>query len=105
MAAWSTLLQELMQPMQGERLRARLAALAASDTEMFGAMLDKGLLVRNADPEDLSKQREISLAANQGYHLERSEPKCEHLVVALTGSIVAGLMSPVVLSLAYCGYQ
>ena len=104
-AGWSTLLQELMQPMQGARLRARLAGLAAADLEMLVSMLDKGLLVRNADQVALSKRCEAILTNNQAYHLERGDRSCEHLVVALTGSIVAGLMAPVILSLAFCGYQ
>ena len=104
-AAWSALLQDLFEPMRGEKLRARLAEFEPTDAEMLASMLEKGLLVRSADAEMLGKRCGEILINNHGYHLERGEAKCEHLVIALTGSIVAGLMSPVVLSLAYCGYQ
>jgi hypothetical protein len=104
-AGWSTLLQELVQPVLGETLRARLAGLPRADSETLLSMLEKGLLLEAADQGALCKRREAILTNNQAYHLEHGEPICEHLVVALTGSIVAGLMAPAILSLAFCGYQ
>jgi phosphopantothenoylcysteine decarboxylase / phosphopantothenate---cysteine ligase len=104
-AAWSSLLQELMQPMDGEMLRDRLLGLKNADTEMFLSMLEKGLLLTGANQDALCERQAAILTSNQAYHLEHREPVCEHLVVAMTGSIVAGLMAPAILSLAFCGYQ
>jgi phosphopantothenoylcysteine decarboxylase/phosphopantothenate--cysteine ligase len=105
-AGWSTLLQDLMQPIQGKRLKARMAEHTTADTEiLLASMVENGLLIRNANQEVLCRRREEVLTNNQGYHLERTEPICDHLVVGLTGSIVAGLMAPIILSLAFCGFQ
>jgi len=104
-AAWSVLLQELMQPMDGETFRARLAGLAKADTEISLSMLENGLLLTGANQDALCERRAAILTDNQAYHLEHREPVCEHLVVAVTGSIVAGLMAPAILSLAFCGHQ
>jgi Flavoprotein len=102
---WSMLMQALVVPVSGKSLRRRLAQLPEADADFLASMSDRGLLVRGSDPVDLSAWRDRVLTDNQGYHLRPAEPCCEHLVVALTGSIVAGLMAPVLLSLAYSGYQ
>ena len=103
-AAWSALMQELAAPLAGTLLKQRLAQLAKADRDFLEEMLKIGLLVEGRDPAALARLRDCVLTDNQGYHLARGEPQCGHLVVALTGSIVAGLMAPVILSLAYSGY-
>lgn len=102
---WSALMQELIVPAPGESLRRRLSQLPEADAGFLASMPDRGLLVQGSDPVALAARRDRVLTDNQGYHLQPAEPRCEHLVVALTGSIVAGLMAPVILSLAYSGYQ
>src|SRR5262249_28671384 len=77
-AAWSVLLQELMQPMDGETLRARLAGLAKADTEMSHSMLENGLLLTGANQDALRERRTAILTNNHAYHLEHREPVCEH---------------------------
>jgi hypothetical protein len=57
-------------------------------------MLEKGLLLTGANQDALCERQAAILTRNQAYHLEHREPVCEHLVVAITGSIVAGLMAP-----------
>jgi hypothetical protein len=102
---WSMLMQELSVPMSGKSLRQRLSRLPETDGDFLASMPERGLLVQGPDPVALNVRRDRVLTDNQGYHLRPAEPCCEQLVVALTGSIVAGLMAPVILSLAYSGYQ
>jgi hypothetical protein len=102
---WSALMQELIVPTSGASLGRRLSQLPEADAGFLASMPDQGLLVRGSDPAALSALRDHILTDNRGYYLRPAEPRCEHLVVALTGSIVAGLMAPVLLSLAYSGYQ
>jgi len=102
---WSTLLQELMVPLPGEKVRERLLGFAGADSEFLALALEHGLVIKDSDPVALSEHRDSVLTNNQGYYFRRAEPQCEHLVVALTGSIVSGLMAPIILSLAYSGYQ
>jgi hypothetical protein len=104
-ADWSMLMQELISPVSGKRLRRTLLQLKESDTEFLASMPGQGLLAQASDPDVLSAQRDRVLTENRGYYLQHDEPRCEHLVLAITGSIVAGLMAPVILSLAYSGFQ
>jgi hypothetical protein len=104
-ADWSGLMQDLIVPVPGSRLHRRLADLPEADGRFLASMVDRGLILRGPDPASLSERRDRILTDNRGYHLQRDEPQCTNLVVALTGSIVSGLMAPVVLSLAYSGYQ
>ena len=103
--AWSALLQELAAPVPGTLLRRLMSQLEQGDQDFLAAMLRSGLLIEGPEAASMSRLRDRVLTDNQGYHLERGEPRCGHLIVALTGSIVAGLMAPVLLSLAYSGYQ
>lgn len=104
-AAWSLLMRDLMEPMPGSSLRSRQPQLAEEDFRFLERMLESELLLESRDVKTLLARRDRMFAENTGYHFRRSEPACEHLVVALTGSIVSGLMAPVILSLAYCEYQ
>jgi hypothetical protein len=93
--ACSTLLRDLVEPAQGSRLR---------DEPLAERLLEAKVLLESRDAATLLERRERVFTANAGYHFRRSEPRCEHLVVALTGSVVSGLMAPAILSLAYSGY-
>ncbi len=104
-AAWSLLLRDLTEPTPGSSLRLRQAQLAGDDSRFLERMVESQLLLVGHDAATLVERRDRMFTDNRGYHFRRGEPQCEHLVVALTGSIVSGLMAPVILSLAYCQYQ
>lgn len=104
-AAWSELMRDLMVPMPGPSLRARQAQLGEEDFHFLERMLESQLILESRDAKTLLARRDCMFTENTGYHFRRDEPACEHLVVALTGSVVSGLMAPVILSLAYCEYQ
>jgi len=99
--ACSLLMRDLMEPVPGSRLRA----LGEENLRFLERMLELGLILEGRDAEALLELRDRVFTDNRGYHFRRGEPQCGHLVVALTGSVVSGLMAPVILSLAYSRYQ
>jgi len=99
----SLLMRDLTEPMPGASLRLR--QLAEEEFRFLERMLALGLLLESRDADTLLDRRDRVFTENTGYHFRRREPGCEHLVVALTGSVVSGLIAPVILSLAYCGFQ
>ena len=94
-AACSTLMRDLMEPTAGSKLQ--------DEERLLERLLEAKLLLEGSEAA-LRERRDRMFTENTGYHFRRGKPRCEHLVVALTGSVVSGLMAPVVLSLAYCGY-
>jgi hypothetical protein len=102
-ADWSLLMRDLMEPMPGSILRSR--QLAEEEFRLLDQMLALELLLESRDTDTLLDRRDRVFTENTGYHFQRGEPGCGHLVMALTGSVVSGLMAPVILSLAYCGFQ
>jgi len=99
-AACSRLMRDLMEPTPG----SQLLRLHTEEVTLLERLLEDELLLETHDAATLRERRERMFTDNCGYHFERGEPQCGHLVVALTGSVVSGLMAPVILSLAYCGY-
>ena len=104
-AAWSLLMRDLIEPTPGSSLRLRQTQLAEEESRFLERMVELELLLEGRDAATLIERRDRIFTDNRGYHFLRGEPQCNHLVVALTGSIVSGLMAPVILSLAYCQYQ
>jgi hypothetical protein len=100
-ASWSALMRDLIEPTSG----ADLKRFPAEDRRLLERLIETGLLLEGGDAAPLLERRNRMFTENRGYHFQRGEPRCAHLVVALTGSVVAGLMAPFILSLAYCGYQ
>ena len=94
-AACSMLMRDLIEPTAGSKLQ---------DKPVLERLLEAKVLLEARDAATLIERRDRVFTGNTGYHFRRGEPRCKHLVVALTGSVVSGLMAPVVLSLAYCGY-
>jgi hypothetical protein len=95
-AACSMLMRDLMEPTAGSKLHG--------EKRLLEPLLEAGVVIESRDAATLLERRERLFTENTGYHFRRGEPQCEHLVVALTGSVVAGLMAPAILSLAYSGY-
>lgn len=94
-AGCSLLMRDLVEPTAGSKLQEK---------PLVERLLEAGVLLESRDAATLLERRERIFTENRGFHFRRGEPRCEHLVVALTGSVVSGLMAPVVLSLAYCAY-
>jgi hypothetical protein len=102
---WSRLMQDLMAPTRGALLRDRLAGPLQIDAVDLAPLLDRGCLLEAATPDELETRRDSVFTNNQGYYFKRGEQQCANLVVALTGSIIAGLMAPAILSLCYSGFH
>ena len=93
--ACSMLLRDLVEPTPGSKLREK---------PLLERLLEAEVLLEGRDAAALLERRDRVFTDNRGYHFRRGEPRCGHLVVALTGSVVSGLMAPFILSLAYSGY-
>jgi Flavoprotein len=107
-AQWSRLLQNLMVPTRGEALHRQLEDSRAIDTIRImdlNLLCEQGVLLEASTATVLETRHACVFTKNQSYYFERGEQHCAHLVVALTGSILAGLMAPVILSLCYTGFH
>ena len=102
---WSALFQELVAPTAGDALVERLAPLSDTDRDFADLLVESDLVFDATTPDALLDRRRQALADNRGMHLDPYPLVCEHLVLSLTGSIMSGLMAPVVLSFAYSGLQ
>src|SRR5262245_14954795 len=104
-ARWSHVLQTLMAPTRGATLRRELDGSHAIDPKDLFGLLHQGCLLEASTAAELEMRRASVFTDNRGYHFARRPQACSHLVIGLTGSIVAGLMAPVILSLCYAGFQ
>lgn len=102
---WSALFQELIAPITGDVLVERLSHLPDSDRDFASLLIDTQLLLEATTPRELLIRRQKAFTDNRGLHLDLFPAACKHLILALTGSIMSGLMAPIALSLAYCGIQ
>jgi len=104
-AHWSYLMQTLMVPTRGDTLRRQLSDSLAIDIMDLTPLREQGILLEASTTTELESRRDDVFTNNQGYHFKRGKQQCAHLVVALTGSIIAGFMAPVILSLCYTGFH
>jgi hypothetical protein len=104
-ANWSRLMQILMVPTRGDTLCKHLADPLAIDTMDLLSLCQQGFLLEAPTTPELETRRRRVFTDNQGYYFARGKQECAHLVVGLTGSIIAGLMAPVILSLCYAGFH
>lgn len=97
--AVSAALQQLTAPTPGQ-------ALAADGLEaVLDAMAEVGGLLDGSSAEPLEEARNRALTGSPGYHFAPGPPQCERLVVGLTGTVISGLMAPILLSLGYSGFH
>jgi len=101
---WSHLMQILMVPTRGDALSKHLADSLAIDTKDLLPLCQKGFLFEGTTASELESRRQQVFTDNHAYYFARGKQECAHLVVALTGSIIAGLMAPVILSFCYAGF-
>jgi hypothetical protein len=104
-AQWSRLMQLLMVPTRGATLCQHLAGSLAIDTRDLLPLCRQGILLEAPTAAALETRRHRVFIDNQGYYFARGPQACTHLVVGLTGSILAGLMAPVIVSLCYAGFH
>ena len=102
---WSRLLQDLMTPLRGDALLNKLEEYPNELPLSIGSLLSKNVIIESNNNATLLELREKLFTENLGYYLKKSESKCNHLVVGMTGSIMSGLMAPIILSLCYCGFH
>lgn len=104
-ARWSMLMQILTDPISGDALLKHLGGFLEIHPNYLAPLLSRGFLLEATTPDKLQTLRDKVFTHNQGYHLDRGDEKCEHLLVVLTGSITSGLMAPTILSLCYSGFH
>ncbi|SDI32613.1 Flavoprotein [Actinokineospora alba] len=103
--ALSRMLQLLATPLSGRDLLNHLDGEAQGARSAVEALLADGMLHEADTPETLLALRDEVFGDNQGYCFQPGPVRCRHLVLAMTGSVVAGLMGPVILSLAYSRFH
>jgi hypothetical protein len=104
-AAWSHLLQLLVNPVVGTELQKAAALLPELDESLWNLLVSDEFILVSGDSNMLVAARDRVFSHNTGFHLVRGTSACDHLIFACTGSIVAGLMAPTVLSLCYANFQ
>ncbi len=103
-AAWSRLMCSLCQPLPSQEL-APLAARIPDFDALWPRLIEDGHVLSGSDAEVLLSRRDEVFHDNSGFHFVPGRRACKHLVVVCTGSVVAGLLAPTLLSLSYAGFQ
>lgn len=101
---WSLLLQKLANPLPGPAVRQLLDDAEVADAH-WNRLVEEGYIHSAKDADTLQAEMESAFSDNQGFDFRPGPPQCTHLIVACTGSIVAGLLAPTILSLLYSGFQ
>jgi len=101
---WSSLMQALSRPVPAADAM-RLCSAAGIGEALWDQLVQDGYIESAKDPRVLSEARARAFTDNQGFDFVPAPAKCKHLVVACTGSVVAGLVAPAILSLWYSGFQ
>ena len=91
---WSHLMQMLANPVAGARvLEESDTSLSDGDLGFLDALVESGAILRDRGAQALEVLRDRVFSANTGFHMVPSNTALRHLVVACTGSIVAGLVT------------
>ena len=102
---WSHLMQALAAPLSGAALLQRFSSIPDLNRDLWARLVSGGFLLEASEASALMTARDAVFSDNTGLHLVAEEPRCGHLVVACTGSIVAGLIAPTILSFCYSRFQ
>ena len=73
--------------------------------EVVDTLVAGGGVLEASSPDALAAERDRVMVENQGYHFAPGPTECGQLVLGMTGTVIAGLMAPYVLSLAYSRFQ
>lgn len=103
--SWSHLLQRLVAPVAISKLSKSLDLPEDLNDTLLAKLLETGVLLHADDKNFLIEQRDKALYTNQGFEFVQSPQIMNRLVFACSGSIVAGLMPPTILSLYFSGMQ
>lgn len=103
--AWSRLLQSLSSAKSGAELVAADELPEDIDAQLLDRLLGERILLHSEDSTSFDHVLGAIFCDNPGFDFSRVDPLISHLVFACSGSIVAGLMAPVLLSLRYSGVQ
>lgn len=104
-ALWSSLMQRLSGPVRAGEIRDLTASLSERDIDRLGRLVADGFILEDGKAEHLVAVRDRVFSENNCFHLVPGQPVCKHLVIACTGSIVAGLVAPTLLSISYSNFQ
>jgi len=102
---WSDLMQVLANPVSGKAIQRSTVSFPERDVEVLERLVDEKFILEAPKPDRLAAVRDSIFAENRCFHFVSREPVCPHLIVACTGSIVAGLMAPTLLSLCFSRFQ
>lgn len=102
---WSGLMQTLASPATTRAVESAAASLAEEDREFLNRLIAEGFILEATRAAQLRSVRDRVFSENRGYHMVPQEPVCRHLIIGCTGSIVAGLMAPVLLSFFGSNFQ
>jgi hypothetical protein len=101
---WSLLMQRLSQPLPGAAVRELWTQMEGDDA-LWRRLVGEGYVLEAEDGATLLSARNRVFFENQGFDFVPQPPQCKHLIVACSGSVVAGLVAPAILSLLYSGFQ
>jgi len=101
-AALSHLLERLGAPTAGSEL---LDGPATGLEQELESLIGAGIVLEAPSAEPLVEARGEVFRTNRSYSFEPGPVRCPRLVLAMTGSVIAGLMAPFVLSLAYSRFH
>jgi hypothetical protein len=101
---WSHLMQVLTNPTSGNAMQRATVLFPGRDVEMLERLVDEKFILEASKADKLVAVRDRIFTENRCFHFASREPVCSHLVVACTGSIVAGLIAPTLLILC-CGTE
>ena len=104
-ALWSALLQRLAFPVNLADLKNSGALPLDLDEAILDRLAGTEDLLTAGNAERLEARRRAVLVSSTSFHLAHRSQACRHLLVGCTGSVVAGLMTQTLLSLAYSGFQ
>lgn len=102
---WSQLMQLLASPTSGDLVLKHTIDLPERDRALLERLLVENFILEDHERDSLAGKRDKIFSENQCFYLVPEEPVCQHLIVACTGSILAGLMAPTLLSLCYTNFQ
>lgn len=103
--SWSRWLAQLIVPQASAPLLEAESRPPELDARLVRRLLDADHLLGADTPEGLDTHRQAVMTQAPALHLKVGAPRCHHLLVGCTGSIVSGLMAQTLLSLSYCGFQ
>lgn len=101
---WSLLMQRLANPVPGTAASGLWRHTEEKD-ELWQWLISEGYVLEAADEATLLSIQNQVFSENQGFDFVPAPPQCKHLIVACSGSIVAGLVAPTILSFLYSGFQ